>query len=117
MYLLHKNIQLPLGGAANGFELRDRNSELQCWYALFFPSVDLRFVLVKSGAPEGWSLGCIPAEISHLLVCEYGHHAEASMKSGGRRAHLMLYKCICRAGLHHEGWWVGWGGGCGIDPS
>ena len=73
MYLFHKHIHLPLGGNANGFELRDRNCEFRGWYALCLPPVDLGFFPVKCGAQEGWCLGFIAAELSHLLVCEYGH--------------------------------------------
>lgn len=65
------------------------------WTFGFFP--------VKCGVQEGWCLGFITAELSHLLVCEYGHCAEAVMKSRGRGAHLVPYNHICRAGLPHEG--------------
>lgn len=102
MYLFHKHIQLPLGGNANGFELRDRNCGFQGWYALCLPPVDLGFFPVKCGVQEGWCLGFIAAELSHLLVCEYGH-VQGPMKSVGRGAHLVLYNRICRDGLPHEG--------------
>lgn len=93
----------PIRGNANGFELRDRKCEFQGWHAVFLSPVDLGFFPVKCGVQEGWCLGLIAAELSHLLVCEYGHCAEAVMKSRGRGAHLMLYNRICRAGLPHEG--------------
>ena len=74
--------------------------------APLLPSLDLKFLLVKWGAPEGQSLGHIPAETSHLPVDEYRHHrAEATMKSGRRGARLMC----CRTQL--QGWAPWWGRG------
>lgn len=73
----------PIRGNANGFELRDRKCEFQGWHASSFSCVDLGFFPVKCGVQEGWCLGLIAAELSHLLVCEYGYCAEADEVTGG----------------------------------
>ena len=111
MYLFHKHIQLPLGGNANGFELRDRNCEFQGCYALFLPPVDLGFFPVKCGVREGWCLGFTAAELSHLLVCECGHCAEAVRKSGGEGPTSCCITASAGLGSPTRG------SGGGIDPS